>query len=55
MDDEDLKFANDAQGAIESSSSATAWTTVLVIGAMMISAVIWAAIAEVEQTTSWAG
>jgi adhesin transport system membrane fusion protein len=55
MDDDDLKFANDAQGAIESNSSTTAWITLLVIAAMMISAIVWAGIAEIEQTTSGQG
>ena len=55
MDEVDLKFANDAQGAIESSSSTTAWITVLTIALMLISAVIWAGLAEIEQTTSGQG
>ena len=55
MDKEDLRFANDAHGAIEQNGSSIAWFTVIIIGAMIASAVIWAAIAEVEQTTSGQG
>jgi len=55
MDDEDLKFANDAHGAIESTGSTTAWITLLVIALLMLSAIIWAGLAEIEQTTSGQG
>ncbi len=55
MDEDDFKFANDASGAVEQSSSFGAWATTMIVASLMAAAVTWASFAEVEQVTSGQG
>ncbi|MEL6735477.1 MAG: hypothetical protein AAFO98_06305, partial [Pseudomonadota bacterium] len=52
---EDLEFANDPAGAVESVGTGTGWRVLLVIGTLLACAIGWAAWAEVEQVTSGQG
>ncbi|MEM1038711.1 MAG: HlyD family type I secretion periplasmic adaptor subunit [Pseudomonadota bacterium] len=52
---EDLEFANDPAGAVDSSGTGTGWRVLLVIGTLLACAIGWAAWAEVEQVTSGQG
>ncbi len=55
MASEELEFANDPAGAIQSSGSGTGWRVLILIGLTIFSAIAWAGWANVEQVTSGQG
>lgn len=55
MASEELEFANDPAGAVDSVGTGTGWRVLIIIGVLLASAFAWAAWAEVEQVTSGQG
>ncbi len=55
MRNDELRYANDARGAIENHQVKGAWLLLLLIAAAMIAAIIWASWATVERTTTGIG
>ena len=55
MANEELEFANDPAGAIETGGASTGWRVLLTIAALIAAGVLWADRAEVEQVTTGQG
>ncbi len=51
----EMSFANNLQGALESSARRSAWTTLMLVSALLLSLLLWASLAAIEEVTSGIG
>ncbi|MEM8750511.1 MAG: HlyD family type I secretion periplasmic adaptor subunit [Pseudomonadota bacterium] len=55
MANDELEFANDANGSVDHSAQSANWQFLIVIAALMLAAIVWAAWANIQQVTNGEG